>query len=90
MASVKLPGLYGYYVNGQTEFEFPGNTVTEVLENVFSAYPTLRKQLFDTKGEKKRHINIFINKVSIKELESLDSSVAEKDVITILPNISGG
>lgn len=90
MATVKLPGLYRYYVNGQTDLVYAGKTVSEVLEKLFENFPSFRKQLFDAKGEKKRHINIFINKISIKELHMLDSAVDEDDVITILPNISGG
>ena len=90
MTIIKLPGLYRYYVNGANNLDYPGNSVREVLEAVFLDYPALRKQLFDSKGEKKRHINIFVNKASIKDLNLLDTFVKPGDEITIIPNISGG
>jgi len=90
MVTVKLPGLYRYYVKNAKDLCYNGQTVREVLDAVFSDYPALRNQLFDVEGEKKRHINIFVNKASIKDLEFLETPVQPDDVITILPNISGG
>lgn len=90
MARLNLPGLYRFYVNGVNDLDYSGQTVREVLDAVFKDYPSLRNQLFDAKGEKKRHINIFVNKVSIKDLNFFDTELKSEDVITILPNISGG
>lgn len=90
MTIIKLPGLYRYYVNGVKDLAYPGNSVREVLDAVFSDYPALRNQLFDSKGEKKRHINIIVNKTNIKDINFLDTAVKPEDVITIIPNISGG
>lgn len=90
MTIIKLPGLYRYYVNGAKNLDYPGNSVQEVLDAVFLDFPALRNQLFDSKGEKKRHINIFVNKASIKDLNHLDTLVKPQDEITIIPNISGG
>lgn len=90
MAEIKLPGLYRYYVNGETDLSYSAPTVGAVLAGVAEQYPGLNKQLFTAKGEKKRHINIFVNKVNIKELEMFETAVNDSDIITVLPNISGG
>lgn len=90
MAEIKLPGLYRYYVNGETDLHYTAPTVGAVLEGLAQQYPALTKQLFTPKGDKKRHINIFVNKVNIKELDMFETAVNDDDVITVLPNISGG
>ena len=90
MAIIKIPKLYSFYTNHQTEIVVGGATIGSILSTLFQQYPAIEKHLKNNKGELRRHINLFINKTNIKDLEGMESAVSDSDTITILPNISGG
>ncbi|MEI6289541.1 MAG: MoaD/ThiS family protein [Chloroflexota bacterium] len=90
MPKIKIPTLMVYYVNGEYEINLPGTILKEILSNLITRYPDIEYQLFDGKNTLRRHINIFINDKNIKDLEQLNSSINENDIIRIVPSISGG
>lgn len=90
MAILKIPKLYSYYTDHQTEIILGGETIFAILNALFLEHPAIEKHLKDNKGQLRRHINLFINKTNIKDLAGMESAVSDNDTITILPNISGG
>lgn len=90
MATLKIPKLYGYYTANQTEISLVGDTVADVLNCLYATHPAIQKQLVDAKGDLRRHINVFVNKVNISSKQGLQTPVTTDDTIMILPNISGG
>lgn len=44
----------------------------------------------DETGAVRRHINIFVNELHMRDLDGLDSALAAGDVVIILPAVSGG
>jgi len=90
MATLKIPKLYAYYTANQTAIELNASTISEALTALYIIHPPIQKHLVDQKGNLRRHINLFVNKVNIKELRQLDTPLSEKDEVVILPNISGG
>ena len=71
MPIIRFPALMKFYVDNQTEFEVNGATVAEVLENILVRYPALKPHLYDANGELRRHFNIFVNGVHLRELNGL-------------------
>jgi len=78
MPTVRFPALMKFYVDNQTEFEVQGATVAEVLENILVRYPALKPHLYDAKGELRRHFNIFVNGVHLRELNGLATESCNK------------
>jgi molybdopterin converting factor small subunit len=79
-----------YYVNNQSEVVFAGANVTEVVENALARYPALRPHLFDSEGRLRRHFNIFVNGVHIRDLNGMDTSLTEEDVVILMASAAGG
>lgn len=79
-----------FYVDGQTEVPVQGATVSAVLTDLFERHPAIKTQIMDTKGELRRHINLFVNDMNIKDLQGLETVVRLNDRIILLPSISGG
>jgi len=79
-----------FYVDNQTEFEVQGATVAEVLENILVRYPALKPHLYDAKGELRRHFNIFVNGVHLRELNGLATELQTGDKIILMASAAGG
>jgi len=46
--------------------------------------------VFDGDGNLRRHINLFVNDVHVKELDGNETKVRENDVVRILAAAAGG
>ncbi|RJP48647.1 MAG: molybdopterin synthase sulfur carrier subunit [Anaerolineaceae bacterium] len=90
MPIVRFPALMKFYVDNQTEFEANGATVAELLDDVLSRYPPLKPHLFDSKGKLRRHFNIFVNGIHLRELNGMDTSLKENDKVILMASAAGG
>ena len=73
MPIIRFPALMKYYVDNQSEFPVDGSTVAELLENILVRYPALKPHLYDPEGSLRRHFNIFVNGVHLRELNGIES-----------------
>jgi len=90
MPIVRFPALMKFYVDNQSEFSVHGSTVAELLGDVLVQYPNLKPHLFDANGELRRHFNIFVNGVHLRELDGLDTILQEDDVVILMASAAGG
>lgn len=90
MPVVRFPALMKYYVDNQSEFSVRGDSVAALLENTLQRYPGLRPHLFDSKGELRRHFNIFVNGIHIRELAGMDTKLKDDDKVIFMASAAGG
>ena len=90
MPNVRLPTLMKYYVNNQREIVVPASSVAELMENLLAQYPTLRPHLFDAQGSLRRHFNIFVNGANIRDLNGMDTPLADGDKVILMASAAGG
>lgn len=90
MPTVRVSHVISYYTDRQTSFEVPGATALEAIQNAVAKYPQLKFHVFDSGGNLRRHINLFVNDVHVKELNGNATEVGEKDVVRILAAAAGG
>ena len=79
-----------FYVENQSEFPVNGATVAELLENVLVRYPVLKTHLFDAKGDLRRHFNIFVNGVHVRDLSGMETKLKEDDKVILMASAAGG
>ena len=79
-----------FYVDNQSEFPVNGATVVELLENILMRYPALKPHLFDTNGDLRRHFNIFVNGVHVRDLDGLKTVLKEEDKVILMASAAGG
>ncbi len=89
MAVVRIPTPLRPHAGGLDTVEAQGATVGEVLGHVGAQYPTLRDRIFDG-AELRRFVNIYVNNEDIRYLDDLDTAVADRDEISIIPAVAGG
>lgn len=90
MPTLTLPALMKYYVNDLSEIQVTGSTVSQAITDLTTQYPTIKPQIMDNQGRLRRHINLFVNKENINDLNGLDTSIKESDLIILMPSITGG
>lgn len=90
MPIVRFPALMKFYVDNQSEFSVNGSTVAELLESVLARYPDLKPHLFDPNGELRRHFNIFVNGIHLRELDGLSTKLMEEDKVILMASAAGG
>jgi sulfur-carrier protein len=89
MPQVRIPTPLRPYTGGLDTVEAQGVTVGTVLDNVGEKYPGLRERIFDG-AELRRFVNIYVNNEDIRYLNDLNTPVAEKDEVSIIPAVAGG
>ena len=90
MAIVKIPTPLRSYTQNAPEVTIEGATVGAVLKSLDQKHPGIGTKLFDEKGGLRRYINVFHNDEDIRFLKDLDTEIADKDTLSIIPAIAGG
>ncbi|HET7144292.1 MAG TPA: MoaD/ThiS family protein [Anaerolineales bacterium] len=90
MPIIRFPALMKFYVNNQSEFSASGSTVAELLGDILARYPALKPHMFDENGELRRHFNIFVKGVHIRDLDGLNTSLQEDDQVILMAGAAGG
>ena len=90
MPIIRVSSVISYYTDKQTHFEISGSTALEAVQNAVEKYPKFKFHVFDGNGNLRRHVNLFVNDVNVKELNGNETEVGEKDVVRILMAAAGG
>ncbi len=64
--------------------------VRSILDYVDTQFPGFNEKIFDTSGELKQFVNIFINGEDARYLNGVDTEVTSGDEISIVPAVAGG
>jgi sulfur-carrier protein len=65
-------------------------TVGEALTALGSRAPGVLDRIVDEQGVVRQHVNVFLNETSIRDLEGLNTRVADGSTIYLLASVSGG
>ena len=90
MPIVRFPSVMKFYVGNQSEFPVSGATVTEIIEQIVQQYPPVKFHLLDADGNLRRHFNIFVNGVHIRDLNGMDTPLKEDDKVILMASAAGG
>lgn len=70
--------------------EVAGETVREVLDEVFAANEQARGYVLDDRGAVRRHMVVFVNGEPISDRETLSDVVPEGAEVYVMQALSGG
>ena len=87
---VQVTSVIQKVVNGNSEFEAEGSTISELIENIEDKYPGFLQQIADDSGELHRFVNIYVNDEDIRFLAGLKTTIGEGDIVSFLPALAGG
>lgn len=90
MATLKIPSPLRYYTNGQAEVSVRGTTVDEAMRSLVEQFPSLQPHLYSADGKLRSFVNLFVGEDNIRDLQGLDTPLAEDALVRLIPSVAGG
>ena len=72
------------------QFDSAEMTVGQMLETLFTRYPTLQTKLLTREGERHSAFHILINGRDARYLEGMETVITAEDEVRIFPPVGGG
>jgi molybdopterin converting factor small subunit len=85
--NVLIPSQLRDYTGGRAHVEARGATLAELLVDLERSYPGVRFRMIDEQDAIRRHIKIFVNQQSTR---NLGAALAADDEVVIVGALSGG
>lgn len=90
MSTVWIPQVLRASVGGAKTIDLPGSSVGELVRGLVAQHPSLQAQLLTDEGELNRFVNVYVNGQDVRYLQGLDTPVADRDEVRLLPAMAGG
>jgi molybdopterin converting factor small subunit len=90
VVTVRIPTPLRECCAGATELPIEASSVAEALSVLERDYPMLHVRVCDETGAIRRHVNVFVNRSHVRDLDGLSSELESGDVLTIMQAVSGG
>jgi molybdopterin converting factor small subunit len=90
MPVIKLSSPFQSYTQGLLEVPVQGKTVADAMNNLVEQFPSLRLHLFDSQGNLRPFVNLFLGGKPIRELQGAETPLEEADVLRLVPSVAGG
>jgi molybdopterin converting factor small subunit len=90
MITAYIPTALRKYTGNAPEIPLVAGTVRGALSEIKKNHPRLYPSICDETGAVRRHLNLFVNSSHVRDLDGLDTRIAEGDVLSIMIAVSGG
>ncbi len=87
---VLLHGAWREFAGGTKEVTLEAGTLREAMDTLAAAHPPLRERLRDEHGRLRAHLALFVNDEDARLLGWEDATLADGDVVHVIPALSGG
>jgi molybdopterin converting factor small subunit len=88
--TIHLPAVLRACCAGASELSVSAASVRAALEQIERSHPALYRSVCDETGKVRRHVNLFVNLLHVRDQDGLETALAPGDVLTIMPAVSGG
>jgi MoaD family protein len=88
--TIRVPSALRDCVGGTPELPLSAASVRAALAEIERSHPLLYLRVCDETGAVRRHVNLFVNRDHVRDLDGLETKLDEGDVVTIMPAVSGG
>ena len=90
MSIVHIPSVLRPNVGGVKSLEVEGESIRSVVNGLIERHPSLGGQLLTDEGDLNHFVNVYVNGQDVRYLAGLDTPVADKDEVRLLPAMAGG
>jgi len=90
MAKVLIPTPLRQFAGKNNSVDASGASVGEVLGNLTTQFPDLRKQIYNDEGKLRSFVNVYLNDEDIRYMQKDATPVKDGDTLSIVPSIAGG
>ena len=89
MSVIRIPPTLRPDVGGERQVEASGDTVRELLDDLLSRFPSLRRQLVED-GDVAPFVNVYVEGEDVRTRDGLDTEVHPGSTVILLPAMAGG
>jgi sulfur-carrier protein len=89
MSVVRIPPTLRGDVGGERQIETDGETVREVLDDLMSRFPALRRQLVED-DDIAPFVNVYVEGEDVRTRDGLETEVRQGSTVILLPAMAGG
>ena len=89
MSVVRIPPVLREQVGGERQVEAEGETVRDLLDDLMSRFPALRRQIIED-DDIAPFVNVYVEGEDIRTREGLDTEVRQGATVILLPAVAGG
>ena len=87
---LRMPPILRPQVGGAREVEATGDTLADVLADVFAQFPSVREQIVDAEGDLNRFVNVYVSNEDVRLGDGLQTAVPDGSTVIVLPAMAGG
>lgn len=90
---LRLPALLREHADGAAGLQIPvdpGATIGDVLASLTGPWPALERRIRDERGQIRRHVNVFVDGIHVRDTGGLLTPIAPGAEIHVIPAVSGG
>ena len=87
--TVEIPTVLRGLTDGERTVTAAGADLAAAISDVDTRHDGFADRLLDA-GELRRFINIYVNDEDVRFLDGLNTTLADGDVVTVLPAVAGG
>lgn len=88
--TIYIPTPLRPYTDNREAVEVEGTTVGELLADLVTRYPDLRRHLYADDGRLRSFVNVYVNDQDIRHLRREATPIRAGDTVTIVPSVAGG
>ena len=90
MPILKLPAVLKSYTGGLVEITVQAGTAGAALHDLVRQYPVLLPHLYNSRGELRPFVNLYLGAENVLNLQGLETPLHEGDVLRMVPAVAGG
>lgn len=89
--TVRIPEALRDFTGGKHELRVEAGSIADVMGALKAdGYPSLVRHVCDHDGQLRPFVNVYLGENDIRTLSGMRTSLAQDDVVTILPSVAGG
>ena len=88
--NVRIPTPLRGLTKDQDVVSAEGPSVGAAIEELERSFPGMKNRLCDETGELRRFVNIYVNGEDVRFLQGLETPIADRDEMSIVPAVAGG
>jgi len=90
MPTIRVPSALRTFTAGASDVELHASTVRDAFTELERRHPGILARVLDGSGNVKPFIKVFVGPDDIGGLSGLDTKLADRDEVSIVPAIAGG
>ena len=87
---ILIPTPLRPYTDNQESIEADGRTVGDLLHEITTRHPGLRRHLYADDGKLRSFVNVYVNDDDMRYLQREATVLQGSEVISIIPSVAGG